>query len=170
MLNQIIKPVDQLDNSVENIINQQEVRNYIKTYFPTRSEYELKELCKAFQIINDKIETAYAEGLSYCLIPVSEFVDELMPRSVSVTTDMRLFKDIEIELRNKGYDYTFVSLSLFHYDPKYIAISLNNNNDANNEEMYEAVRTMESRYNRGGYIIMGVICLIATLISLIFII
>ena len=169
MLNQIIKPVDQLDNSVENIINQQEVRNYIKTYFPTRSEYELKELCKAFHIISDKIETAYAEGLSYCLISIYEFVDELMPRSVSVTTDMRLFNDIKIELKNKGYDYTFVSLSQFDKDPKFIAISLNNNND-NNEEMYDEIRNMKNQYKKNDYKVIAAISLIAALISLIFII
>ena len=103
------------------------------------------------------------------MISIYEFVDELMPRSVSVTTDMRLFNDIKIELKNKGYDYTFVSLSQFDKDPKFIAISLNNNND-NNEEMYDEIRNMKNQYKKNDYKVIATISLIAALISLIFII
>ena len=74
MLNQIIKPVDELNFSVKKDANQQEVRNYIETHFPTRSGCELKELSRAFHIINDNIETACGRGLCYCIIPLNEIV------------------------------------------------------------------------------------------------
>jgi hypothetical protein len=164
MLNQIIKPVDELNFSVKKDANQQEVRKYIETYFPTRSGCELKELSRAFHIINDNIETACGRGLSYCIIPLNEIVKGIIPRSVSITTDMRVFNDIGIELKNKGYDYTFVSMSKFKYDPRFIAISLNNNNDVN-EEMYDAIRDLKNNYNNTGYIVMGVITLIVGLIA-----
>ena len=169
MLNQIIKPVDELNFSVKKDANQQEVRNYIETYFPTRSGCELKELSRVFHIINDNIETAYGRGLSYCIIPLNEFVKCIVPQSVSVITNMRMINDIETELKLKGYKYTFVTTSKFDKNPRFIAISLNNNND-DNEEMYNEIRNVKKQYKKNDCKIIATISLIVAILMLLAII
>ena len=166
MLNQIIKPVDELNFSVKKDANQQEVRNYIETYFPTRSGCELKELSRVFHIINDNIETACGRGLSYCIIPLNEIVKCIVPQSVSVITNMRMINDIETELKLKGYKYTFVTTSKFDKNPRFIAISLNNDNDVN-EEMYDEIRNVKKQYKKNDCKILATISILVSLLILI---
>jgi hypothetical protein len=166
MLNQIIKPVSELNFSVKKDANQQEVRNYIETHFPTRSGCELKELSRVFHIINDNIETACGRGLSYCIIPLNEIVKGVVPQSVSVITNMRMINDIETELKLKGYKYTFVTTSKFDKNPRFIAISLSNNNDVN-EEMYDEIRNVKKQYMKNDCKSIAAVSLIVAILMLI---